>query len=229
MAGIAEKTRILVLSNVHALLDKAIDLNSTQAVRQYVRDLETSVEQLADAVAEARGNAKSTKDEIDFLKTEKGKLDHDITIILTDGDPSNDQLAQALEVKLMGSETRLATSEQTLATEQQTVDTLSQTVSNLRAKHVAMVSQLKQLETLERSTKAQQSAAKAVRGASKLAGSGANVSVDDVVGRIQRKYNVATEQLKSATGEMEAAAGKDVVLAQAAARLSERKAKLQKQ
>jgi hypothetical protein len=38
MAGLLEKVRIGILAQAHSVLDKLIDLNSPQAVRQYIRE-----------------------------------------------------------------------------------------------------------------------------------------------------------------------------------------------
>src|SRR5215468_6648094 len=60
MAGLLEKVRIGFLAQAHTVLDKFIDLNSPQAVRQYIRELESSIEGIENDAAEAAVNRRQT-------------------------------------------------------------------------------------------------------------------------------------------------------------------------
>src|SRR6266481_1935672 len=66
-------------------------------------------------------------------------------------------------------------------------------VSNLEGKHAAMVDRVRQLEQLDRDTKAKNSAASALAAAGRLIQGGADISVDDVQQRMARNNDVAQE------------------------------------
>ena len=76
------KSRIALLSTLHGLLDKVIDLNSIGAVRQFIRDLEASLQEMSNSLAEARGNVTSITRDRDRLQGEMTRLDGQIDGIL---------------------------------------------------------------------------------------------------------------------------------------------------
>lgn len=229
MAGVIEKSRIIFLSKVHGLLDKAIDLDSVGAVRQYVRDLEDALEELLDAAVEASGHERSVRREARDLQTKVNELNGNIDFILGDDKPENDHLATPLEARLIALEQQLTTREEEIVAAEATAKALTEAASNLKTKYEHMVGQLHGLEATERATRAKEQAAKAMKQAGRIAGSGAEVSVDDVSARIQRRADVADARFERAMGEMTDRVEKDVVLAQAEARLATRKARLKGQ
>jgi len=97
MAGIFEKARIAALSAAHSLLDKVVDLNSIGAVKQYVRDLESALEDLEDATAAAAGHVKTVKRDAERLKAQIKELNQNIDFILSDNKPENDHLATPMK------------------------------------------------------------------------------------------------------------------------------------
>src|SRR3989344_735099 len=72
------KTRLAVLSVANSLLDRVIDLNSVEAVKQNIRDIEVSRDSLSDSVATARGYVTGVKREVSQLATERDKLNRQI-------------------------------------------------------------------------------------------------------------------------------------------------------
>ena len=80
---------------------------------------------------------------------------------------------------------------------------------------------------MDMATKAKENAVKAMHEAGrKIASTGSDVSIDAVADRIQRRADVADARFERAMGEMSDEVSKDVVIAQAQARLEARKAKL---
>src|SRR5215831_5815299 len=102
MAGLLEKVRIGVLAQAHNLLDQLIDLNSPQAVKQYIRDLENSISGIENDAAEAAGHVTTTDREVHKLMGQIESYDHAIDAILTSNDPSANDKARELQVKLNG-------------------------------------------------------------------------------------------------------------------------------
>ncbi len=226
MAGLFEKARIAALSAAHALLDKTIDLNSIGAVKQYVRDLEKALEDLEDATAAAAGHVRSVEREAEQISYQIAELNQNIDFILSDDKPENDHLATPLEARLIGLEQRVTSRKEEVVTGQQTAQALAEATSTLRVRYQNMVQQIQRLEAMDRATKAKESAVKAIRQAGKIASTGADVSVDAVADRIQRRADIADAKFAQVMGEMQSDVKKDVVIAQAQARLEQRKARL---
>lgn len=226
MAGLFEKARIAALSAAHALLDKTIDLNSIGAVKQYARDLARALEDLEDATAAAAGHVRSVQRESEQLTYQIKELNQNIDFILSDSKPENDHLATPLEARLIGLEERAASKVEEIGTGEKTAQALAEATSTLRTRYQNMVQQIQRLEAMDRAAKAKESAVKAIRQAGKIASTGADVSVDAVADRIQRRADVADAKFEQAMGEMSGEVKKDVVIAQAQARLEQRRARL---
>lgn len=226
MAGLFQKARIAALSAAHALMDKVIDLNSVGAVKQYVRDLENSLEDLEDASAAATGHVRTVQRDADQIRAQIKELNQNIDYILSDNKPENDHLATPLEARLIGLEQRISTKDEEIATGQKTSQALNEAVSTLRTRYQNMVQQIQRLEAMDRATKAKENAVEAIRQAGHIASTGSDVSVDAVADRIQRRADVADAKFDRALGEMNDQVQKDVVISQAQARLEARKARL---
>ena len=191
-----------------------------------IRDLETSLDQLEDSAAEATGYRRSVIREETQLKAQIAELNRNIDFILGDENESNDHLAKPMEARLMGLEESLVTKAEEVQSAISVAQMLDEAVSNLRTKHQKMVAQLSKLEAMERATAAKLQAAKTAVMAGQMASSTADVSVDDVEARLRRRADVADEKFDRAMEGVEGSFEKDVILAQADARLEERKARL---
>ena len=226
MAGIFQKARIAALSAAHALMDKVVDMNSIGAVKQYVRDLENALEDLEDASAAAAGHVRTVERDADQIRYQITELNQNIDFILGDNKPENDHLATPLEARLIGLEQRMSTKGEEIAAGQKTAQALAEAVSTLRTRYQNMVQQVQRLEAMDKATKAKESAVEAIKQAGQIASVGSEVSIDAVADRIQRRADVADARFERALGEMSGQVEKDVVIAQAQARLEARKARL---
>lgn len=226
MAGLFEKARIAALAAAHKLLDKTIDLNSIEAVKQYVRDLEGALEDLEDASAAAAGHVRSVQRDTEQIQYQIKELNQNIDFVLSDNKPENDHLATPMEARLIGLEQRISTKDEEIAMGQKTAQALNEAVSTLRTRYQNMVQQVQRLEAMDMATRAKENAVKAMRQAGKIASTGSDVSIDAVADRIQRRADVADARFERAMGEMSGMVEKDVVIAQAQARLEARKARL---
>lgn len=226
MTSLLEKFRVAVLSNAHKLIDAVIDLDNVGAVKQYVRDLEASLAELENGAAEAAGYVRTLTREKNGLAERSKQLDQTIDLILTDSDPNNDHLATAKQVELDGVNSRLRDVTADSYEAQATSRKLDEAVSALRSKHVAMVEQVRRLESLQRSAKAKEGAAKAVKMVGEMVKSGETVSVDSVIDRMRRQSDVADEKFDRAMNTLDTTTGKDVAVATANAKIEERKRRL---
>lgn len=228
MAGLLEKFRVAVLSNAHKLMDAVIDLDNVGVVKQYVRDLEVSLAELENGAAEAAGYVRTLTREKTGLAERSKQLDQTIDLILTDSDLNNDHLATAKQVELNGVNARVKDVDGDLEDAKLTSRKLDEAVSALRSKHTAMVDQVRRLESLQRSAKAKESAAKAVKMVGEMVRSGETVSVDSVIDRMRRQSDVADEKFDRAMGALNTATSKDVAVAEANAMIEARKKRLAK-
>jgi phage shock protein A len=226
MAGLLEKVRIGVLAQAHNLLDQLIDLNSPQAVKQYIRDLEDSISGIENDAAEAAGHVTTTDREVHKLMGQIESYDHAIDAILTSNDPSANDKARELQVKLNGFKQQLDAKNIELATGKETAEAITHSLSALRSKHQSMVQQLSTLETMDKAAKDKERAARALQQAAKISSIGSDISVDDLASRIQARHDVADEKLKRALASMDDTIGKDVALTQADADIAARRARL---
>jgi len=226
MAGLFQKARVAALSSAHALLDKIIDTNSMGAVKQYIRDMENALEDLEDAAAAASGHLRTVQRDTTQLQSQIKELNQNIDFVLSDMNPANDHLAKPLEARLIGLEQRVSSKQEEIVSGQKTEQALNEAVSNLRARYQSMVEQLQRLEAMDASAKAKEGAVEAMRNVGRITSTGGTVSVDAIADRIQRRSDVADAKFEQAMGEMSGQVEKDIVLAQAEARLEQRKARL---
>lgn len=226
MASLFQKIRTVTLGNLHALLDKVIDLNSVAAVRQHIRDLEEAKEEIADSAAVAKARVASLTNEAKALQVKIQNTNDNIDLVLSDSDATNDHLAEPLEVRLIGYEEDLATRQAELEEATTTANALAAATSKLQTKHQEMLVNLRRLESLERAAKAKEKAAAALRQAAKAGTSGAAASVDSVERRLREKAVVADARFDRAMGEAEDGVDTGVTALRARQRLAERRARL---
>ena len=226
MAGLLEKVRIGFLAQAHSVLDKFIDLNSPQAVRQYIRELESSIEGIENDAAEAAGHVTTTDREVHRLMGQIESYDHAIDSILTSTDPSANDKARELQVKLNGFKQQLEAKQTELTAAKETSEAIVHSLSALRSKHTSMVQQLATLDSMDKAAKDKERAARALQQAAKISSIGSDISVDDLASRIQARHDVADEKLKAALASVDDNLGKDVALTQADADLAARRARL---
>jgi len=225
MATIFSKLRTIVMSNVHDLLDKTIDLNSVGAVRQHVRDLENARNEISNeaAVSDASLNVQAAN--MNDLATKIDTTNSNIDLILGDDDATNDHLAAPLEVRLMGYEQERDSLKEEMEATRQTAQSLKEARSKVDTKLAEMRSALRRLESTVRTTKAKEKAADALTSAADLGNSAA--SVDSVTARIQKDAAIADSKFNQAMGSLSDSTDAGVVAAQAAERLKARRARLQ--
>jgi phage shock protein A len=226
MAGLLEKVRIGFLAQAHSVLDKLIDLNSPQAVKEYIRELESSIQGIENDAAEAAGHVTTTDRDVHRLLGQVESYDHAIDAMLVSSDSASNDKARELQVKLNGLKQQLDAKQTELVTAKETADAIVHSLSALRSKHQSMVQQLATLETMDKAAKDKERAAKALQQAAKITSIGSDISVDDLASRIQARHDVADEKLKRALASVDDTLGKDVALTQADADIAARRARL---
>jgi len=224
MAGILEKIRVAVLSNVHILLDKVIDLNSVEALKVYARDLEEARNDMREAAAAEEGNKRVLIKEIQELNTKISTTEKNIKLILSDESEENDHFATKLATQLVGYKNSLKAKTEELEATEKNAAALDKSLSTVENRLTEMVNRLDYLESLERTTKAKEKAAEAVEKASEVVGAGAGVKVDDIERKLEKKAATAGVKLERAMGNIEDAG----TSAEAAAEIARIKQEMEK-
>ncbi|MEK7584500.1 MAG: PspA/IM30 family protein [Patescibacteria group bacterium] len=226
MQSIFSKARVLLLGNLHELLDQVIDLNSIAAVKQHVRDLEDATEKIGGQTAVAEGHYRSLGDEVKITETQIESTGENIRLILGDEDESNDVDAETLATKLISLKAKLSQQLTDYATAKETYEAMQKAERQLKSKHGEMLGSLNRLEAMDRTAKAQEKAAEALKSAQSLTETGTSVSVDDVTARVRERSAVAGAKFRKAMGEMAGTLDATVVNVQAKELVARMKAEL---
>ncbi len=202
MASLFDKIRIFTVSNLHQLLDAAIDLNSVAACKQYVRDLEEGKNKIRDQAAAARGRLGQSQAAVATLEHQiQTDIEH-AQLLLDDDDTSNDADAQRLMEGVVTKTELVETKKSQYATDKQVADALGDAVRKITAKHAEMVTNVRRLEALEQQTKAQEQATGALQAAGKIASGADGVSIDNVEQRLRDRAAASNERFKDAMSDV---------------------------
>lgn len=197
-----DKLNTLAKGSAHDLLDRVINENSPTMVRQYVRDLEEGINQIKTNAALSDGQLRTAIRERSELASKVETDKATITKLLASADPKGPTLAKDKGAVVVQNQSRLKAMDDSITVQQQIVDKTNQTISALQTKHELMVSRVRELERLDRDTKAKESAATAITNAGKLAGVADNAGVDDLEDRMRRRNDVASAKFDSAMGDI---------------------------
>lgn len=198
MTSFLQKLRVVTLGAAHDLLDKAVDMNSPSALRQYVRDLEDAIGKMNSELAVQEGGLRT-------LKREYGDLGNKImadknavkAMMATNPDNARSRAAIIVEEQKHFDSMGLDINKQ-----QDVVNQLQQASENLQAKHDLMVSRVRELERLDRDSKTKESATKAVEAADSILGMGTSDSIDNLEDHMRQRNDVASAGFDRAMASM---------------------------
>jgi phage shock protein A len=196
--GMFSKVRALTLGNLHELVDKTIDLNSPAVLKQYVRDLETGIDQLKSEAVIQGGACRTLDREIASLKTRIEAKTTAIKNAMTNGVPNTDPAlrASAVEVNTWTKELEQKKTDEAEALKSKT--SLDDAVYKLNSKHTEMVGAIRRLESAVHSTTAQNRAVNAMEQAGSMSAGVDGTSVDNLQAHIQEKKDIADERFDRA-------------------------------
>lgn len=228
MTSLFSKARVLVLGNLHTLLDAAIDLNSIAAVKQHIRDLESARDGISSQAAVSKGRVNSITADIKNLEKEIAEAQDNIDLLLGDDDPDNDANAVTIQMMADGLTTRVEALQSELATATETASKMDEALQKIRQKHAEMVSQVKTLEQMDASAKASEQAASAIEAAGKISNFDSSASIDNIQQRVRDRKATADAKLEQAFGGIDSTTDDSVALAKAKQAIAARKAALGK-
>ncbi len=219
MATAYQKTRTIVLSNVHTLLDKVTNWNDIGALEQHARDLQTARDTLDDQAAALRSDVKTLPVEIIGLDARHKAADANITTLLTDNDPSNDSQAAVLEAQLMTLEDQIKTKHTKLDAAKEELVKFDDMVAKIDLKRANVDGQIAVLRDLKDTTTAKEKSAKLLSGVALSE----MPNVDNVAERLRRRAAVADNKLDRELGRVTGSVADSTLDATVAARLAARR------
>lgn len=199
MTSFVQKLRVVTLGTVHDLLDRAIDLNSPSALRQYTRDLEDALDKMRNEAAVQAGQVRT-------FEREKGDLENKIAVgkqtITKLQETGHPDLARIKATEIVAAQSQLEKTTTDLAGQQKASADIDLALSKVEAKHAEMVNRVRELERLDRDTKSKEQTAGALAAAGRLVSGGADMSIDDVESRMRQRNDVASEKFSRAMGDV---------------------------
>lgn len=226
MASLGEKLRIGLLAELHELVDRAIDYNSPQVLRQYIREVEGRMEDLDNVIAEYAGGLKTLRREFEELEDRVQELDSNIDELLSDADTTNDNLAVRWQMRLDSLTGRREGMKNEVAVREQALSALESTRTSMESRKNSMIAQLDSLDALHRAKEAKEHAATTIEMANRISGAVGDVSVDNVVRNMQRDADVAEERLNRAMAQVTENNVEDEATEMAKIRLQRRRERL---
>jgi phage shock protein A len=198
MASFMQKLRTVTLGAAHDLLDKTIDMNSTSSLRQYVRDLE-------DALSKMKNEAAIQAGAVRTLDREHGDLAGQIaakkTTIQAYVDQGKQDQARPLATLVVTLQQQFDRNEQELMNQKAASAALDQAVEKLELKHTDIVNHVRELERIDRTSKAKEQSASALSSAARLTNSGSAISIDDIESKMRAYGDVASEKFDRAMAD----------------------------
>lgn len=219
MATVAQKVRTITLANVHSFLDWVGNWNDVGQLEQYARDLQQARDTLDDQAAVCRSDAKTLPVEIAGLGARRKAADTNITVLLSDNDPSNDHKAAPLEAQLMTLENQIEVKKTKLENAKTEVVKFEDAVSKIDLKRAEVDGQIAVLRDMKDAATAKEKSAKLL--------SGVRLSempnTDNIAERLRRKAAVADNRLEREMGRVTSSVADSTLDATVAARLAARR------
>lgn len=199
MSNFLHTLRTVTLGAAHDVLDKAIDMNSPSALRQYVRDLEDALGHMQDEAAKQEGFVRNLIRQRDDMQKGVDQLKAIIAHCLA-AVPPKKEAAEARAREVVSQERFLKDVGPKIEAQQKALDSINDAVAKIKAKHAEYLQKVRDLERMDQTTKAQESAARAVNAAGTTLANG--VDYDSIENRMQQRSDVASARFDRAMGSL---------------------------
>jgi phage shock protein A len=199
MSGFLQKLRIITLGAANDLLSKEINMRSPSALRQYVRDLEEGLSKMKSEAATQDGAITRLNREHGDLATRINTIKTSIQADITAGRADVARQRATLVVTL---QQQLDHNAADLENQKKICSNFNAAVASMELKHTQMLAKLRELESLDRQTKAQEQSASALSAINSL--TGVDISVDDIESNMRARNDVATAKFNRAMDDASA-------------------------
>lgn len=222
MASLLEKVSTLISANLHYMVDQALKTNSVAVIDQYIRQVESNLEDLEEAAAAVGGEVKSIKRRLDDHGQKMAEMDRAVDAFLTEG---NEAAAVAVQSRFNSTKRLVETYTEQLARQETEFKKLLDAKVKLEARLQTMKQEREELQALLELAKSKEVTVRAMKSLDDLMGSG-----DADIKRIAQSIHERLDRASTAS-EMRAASldeQMDQVLERSTldAQLAERKKRL---
>lgn len=169
MASLLEKTQTLIAANMHDLLDRALEANSTAVLKQYIRDAEDNLDDLEKATATVGGEVRTLERKYNDYKKKGDQLDRNVDMLLMQG--KND-LAAAAQNELNSTRRMQESYHEQWVRQEREYEALKRARLKLEARIKDIKIEQRELETLMQLAKSKETTVKAIKSLDDLDGVG---------------------------------------------------------
>ncbi|HSM55348.1 MAG TPA: PspA/IM30 family protein [Candidatus Sulfomarinibacteraceae bacterium] len=169
MASLLEKAQTLISANLHAMVDKALEANSVEVLKQYIRDAEQNLTELEHAAATVGGEVKTLERRYNEYKKKADQLDRNIDTLLMQG---KTELARAAQNELNSTRRLQEQYHEQWVRQQREYDALLSARLKLQAKLTTIRQEQKELEALLELAKSKEATVRAIKSLDDLMGVG---------------------------------------------------------
>lgn len=230
MASILEKLRNTVLTDLHGLLDKKINLNKIGHLRQYVRELFDGKKVAKTEAFSAQKHVERTEGRILAVEAKMVEENDTIDLYLLNDNPADDEHAEPHQLTLMDLQEELAGLQVELEDAKKVAAGMQRASELLDAKYADMYRALRKAERQERMKNAKKKSTRALQMAESIANSDDAGDVDNIMQKIQDEADQVDSEFQATVAGMSSGTSSlDVRRAKAKALLDARRARLQKE
>lgn len=169
MASLLEKTQTLISANLHDMLDRALEANSTAVLKQYVRDAEKNLDDLEEATATVGGEVRTLERKYNEYKKKGDQLDRNVDLLLMQG---KDDLASAAQKELNSTRVLQERFHEQWVRQEREYEALKRARLKLESRIREIKIEQRELETLMQLAKSKETTVKAIKSLDDLEGVG---------------------------------------------------------
>lgn len=169
MASLLEKTQTLISANLHDMVDRALEANSSAVMKQYIRDAEDNLDALEDAAATVGGEVKTLERKYKEYKKKGDQLDRNIDTLVMQGKMD---LARAAQEELNTARRLQEQYHEQWVRQEREYDSLLNARLKLQAKLMTIRQEQRELEALLELAKSKEATVRAIKSLDDLVGVG---------------------------------------------------------
>jgi phage shock protein A len=219
MASILQKISVLISATLHSIVDRALQQNSVAVFDEYIRQAQSSMAMLNDALIDLKATVNSLNAKYNRAADEAAKQDLQIDQLLKAGKES---MAKAMMIK-MNSALDIAKTYQTQYEKQKrTFETLNEVVVILQAKVDTLTAQREQVATLLQLVKSKNIVARSIKDIEDIQ----DTKTAEIVERVKSQVDMADAKLEVATNRLSTQIEMEVGDVELESQLEERRARL---
>lgn len=222
MASLLEKTQTLIQANLHDMVDRALEANSVAVMKQYIRDVETNLDDLEDATAAVGGEVKTLERKYNEYKKRGDQLDRNIDMLLMQG---KTDLAGAAQNELNSIRRMQEQYHEQWVRQQREYEALKSARLKLEAKLITIRQEQKEMEALLQLAKSKELTVKAIKSLNDLEGLG-DSDIARMSESIRRRLDKATAASEMYAGSLDSQMDDAIGRSEIDMQLEERKRRL---